>query len=77
MAGFIPAIKTIIRRILIAVLLYLYAYITACVLISNKRLLLFNAWFPFDTSVSPAYELITIEQVRFRFKCELQENYNF
>ncbi|XP_021941931.1 uncharacterized protein LOC110840920 isoform X2 [Zootermopsis nevadensis] len=62
MAGWISVIKTTIRRITISAELYLVAYIIACSVISDKRIPLFNAWFPCDMALSPAYELINIQQ---------------
>jgi hypothetical protein len=64
MAGWISFLDTIIRRTVACVMVYFMMYTATCLLISNKRILLFNAWFPFDWKVSPAYELINLQQVK-------------
>ncbi|XP_033607078.1 odorant receptor 2a-like [Cryptotermes secundus] len=62
MAGWISFLDTVIRRTVAIVMVYLLTYTAASLLIPHKRVLLFNAWFPFDWTVSPTYELICLQQ---------------
>jgi hypothetical protein len=66
MAGWISFLDTIIRRTVASMMVYLVGHTVFSLLISNKHILLFNAWFPFDWSVSPVYQLINLQQVNKR-----------
>ncbi|XP_033607070.1 putative odorant receptor 85e [Cryptotermes secundus] len=62
MAGWVFFLGTVIRRTVGIVMSYFLMHAAVTLLISHERVLLFNAWFPFDWTVSPTYELICLQQ---------------
>jgi hypothetical protein len=63
MAGLIPRVQKFTSSIIFFIsTLHLTFTICRAVLLA-KRPLSYNTWYPFDTSLSPTYELINITQV--------------
>jgi hypothetical protein len=65
MAGWIPRVQTITRRIIQFVPIFHLSFTVIRAALLAKRPLSYNTWYPFDTSLSPTYELINITQVTF------------
>jgi hypothetical protein len=64
MAAWIPRIQRMFFSITgVASIFHAIQSITR-MLVNNDRPLIFETWYPFDTSKSPVYELINITQVR-------------
>jgi hypothetical protein len=61
LAGWIPLIKLFSTRT--AVALTLFHFIQSTVRIATNHETFFIAWYPFDWSISPFYELVNISQV--------------
>jgi hypothetical protein len=60
-AGWIPLIKTYAARAAIAIMIF--HTLQSSIRIATKHETLFIAWYPFDWTVSPFYELVIIAQV--------------
>ena len=61
-AGWIPLIKTYTVRS--AVLIMVFHTVQSSIRIATKHETLFIAWYPFDWTISPLYELVIISQVK-------------
>jgi hypothetical protein len=81
MAGWIPRVQSITRRIIYFIPIFHLSFTVFRAAVSTKRPLSYNTWYPFDTSLSPAYELINITQVNFCYTYSLclmyDTKYNF
>ena len=60
-AGWIPLIKTYTARAAVAIMVF--HTVQSSIRITTKHETLFIAWYPFDWTVSPFYELVNISQV--------------
>jgi len=65
-AGWIPLIMKYSRSATIAILSF--HIVQSTILIVTKHETLFIAWYPFDWTVSPFYELVNISQVTITMK---------
>jgi hypothetical protein len=63
MAGRIPLIQKLTWRSIVLIMVSHAVHQTHRLTTMNDRPLVFNAWFPFNTTGSPAYELIYVSQV--------------
>jgi hypothetical protein len=61
-AGWIPLIKLFCTRVAIAITLV--HIVQSSVRIMTNQETLFIAWYPFDWTISPFYELVNISQVK-------------
>ena len=61
-AGWIPLIKTYTTRA--AVLIMVFHTVQSSLRIATKHETIMIAWYPFDWTVSPFYELVIISQVK-------------
>jgi len=61
-AGWIPLIKTYAIRAAILIVTFHYVQAPIRMLIDHEPLII--AWYPFDWTVSPYYEMVFISQVR-------------
>ena len=61
--GWIPLIQTYSTLAAIAAITFHYVQSTIRIVTSHETL--FTAWYPFDWTVSPFYELVNISQVLF------------
>jgi hypothetical protein len=68
-AGWIPVIKTYTARA--AGLMLVVHTVQSSIRIATNHETMFTAWYPFDWTVSPFYELVIISQV----KITIYENY--
>jgi hypothetical protein len=68
MAGWIPRVQAIIKRVNYFIAVFHVSYTTIRIVLSAKRPLPYNSWYPFDTTISPTYELTFIAQVTLRYK---------
>jgi len=66
-AGWIPLIKMYTTRLTLVTIVFHCVHSTIRVVKSNETL--FTAWYPFDWTVSPFYELVVISQVKI-FQCK-------
>jgi len=62
-AGWIPLIRTFSTRA--AVMLILIHTVQSTIRMATNHETVFRAWYPFDWTVSPFYELVNISQVTF------------
>jgi hypothetical protein len=63
-AGFIQKIPIIVRNIMAVIFVF---HTTQCaVRIVHNHDMVFAKWYPFDATVSPAYELANLSQVSFK-----------
>jgi len=60
-AGWIPRINMFGMRAAIAIILFHFGQSTFRILLNHETI--FIAWYPFDWTVSPFYELVIISQV--------------
>jgi hypothetical protein len=60
-AGWIPKINVFTMRAVIALLLIHFGQSTIRIVTNHETIL--TAWYPFDWTVSPFYELVNISQV--------------
>ena len=60
-AGWIPRINVFSMGAAIAIILFHFGQSTYRILLNHETL--FIAWYPFDWTVSPFYELVNISQV--------------
>jgi len=60
-AGWIPLIQTYARSVAVVVLAFHTIQSTIRIVINHETIL--TAWYPFDWTVSPFYELVNISQV--------------
>jgi hypothetical protein len=60
-AGWIPRINVFSMRAFIAITLYHLGQSTYRILLNHETI--FIAWYPFDWTVSPFYEMVNISQV--------------
>jgi hypothetical protein len=63
MAGWIPRLQAITIRFIYFIPVFHLSYGIARIVLLAKRPLPYNSWYPFDTTISPTYELIFISQV--------------
>jgi hypothetical protein len=61
-AGWIPRINFASTRVYIV--LSLFHFIQSTIRIFTNHETIFTAWYPFDCTVSPFYELVNISQVK-------------
>ena len=61
-AGWIPLIKTYSVRAAILILMFHSVQTTKRIVTNHETIVI--AWYPFDWTVSPYYELVIISQVR-------------
>jgi hypothetical protein len=61
-AGWIPLIKTYTTRAAILILTFHSVQTTTRIVTNHETIVI--AWYPFDWTVSPYYELVIISQVR-------------
>ena len=66
-AGWIPLIQMYATRIAVVTLAFHCVQSTIRIVISHETIIL--AWYPFDWTVSPFYELVNISQVTI-FQCK-------
>jgi hypothetical protein len=66
MAGWIPRVQLIAKRIIQFIIVFHSTYTTIRMAVLENRPLSYNGWYPFDTSVSPTYEVVNFTQVTFR-----------
>jgi hypothetical protein len=64
MAGRIPMIQKLTWQSIVLIMVSHAVHQTHRLATRNDRPLVFNAWFPFDTTGSPVYELVYLSQVR-------------
>jgi hypothetical protein len=62
-AGWIPLIKTYTARL--AVVMMVFHIVQSTIRIMTNLEKLFIAWYPFDWTISPFYELVNISQVKY------------
>ncbi|GFG31093.1 hypothetical protein Cfor_00699, partial [Coptotermes formosanus] len=62
MAGWIPRVQLIAKRIIQFIIIYHPVYTAIRIVVSPNRPLSFNGWFPFNATVSPTYELVNLIQ---------------
>jgi hypothetical protein len=60
-AGWIPRINMFSRRAVTAIILFHFVQSTIRIVTNHETILI--AWYPFDWTVSPYYELVNISQV--------------
>jgi len=60
-AGWIPRINVFAMRLLVFLVLFHFVYSTIRIVTNHETMLI--AWYPFDWTVSPFYELVNISQV--------------
>jgi hypothetical protein len=63
MAGRIPLIQKFTWQSIVLIMVSHTVHQTHRLTTRNDRPLVFNAWFPFDTTNSPVYELVYLAQV--------------
>jgi hypothetical protein len=63
MAGRIPLIQKFTWQSILLIMVSHAVHQTHRLATRNDRPLVFNAWFPFDTTNSPVYELVYLVQV--------------
>jgi hypothetical protein len=71
MAGWIPVIDTSAQKIHALLVSIHFIYIFFRSVSSDERQLQFNSWYPFETLVSPQYELVNATQVQLSEKPNL------
>jgi hypothetical protein len=64
MAGRIPLIQRLTWQSCVLIMVSHTVHQVHRLITTNDRPLVFNAWFPFNTTESPVFELIYISQVR-------------
>jgi hypothetical protein len=62
-AGWIPLIQTFAARA--ALVITVYHSVQTTIRVATKHETMITAWYPFDWTVSPFYELVNISQVTF------------
>jgi hypothetical protein len=62
-AGLIPRINVFSRRAAAVIILIHFTQSTIRIVTNHETIL--TAWYPFDWTVSPFYELVNISQVKF------------
>jgi hypothetical protein len=65
MAGRIPLIQRLTWQSCVLIMVSHAVHQVHRLITRNDRPLVFNAWFPFDTTESPVFELTYISQVRY------------
>jgi len=65
MAAWIPRIQLIGKRIIQSVIVFHSTFTSIRMAVLPNRPLSYNGWYPFNTSVSPIYELVNFTQVKF------------
>jgi len=71
MAGRIPLIQKFTWQSIVLIMVSHAVHQTHRLATRNDRPLVFNAWFPFDTTNSPVYELVYLAQVSAQKKSEI------
>jgi len=61
-AGWIPLIKTYNIRAAVMIMVFHTVQSSICILTNHETII--PAWYPFDWTVSPFYELVIISQVK-------------
>jgi len=64
MVAWIPRIQRVLTLVMYSAVITHLAQSILRILLDGDRSLLYSAWYPFDTTKTPAYELISIVQVR-------------
>ncbi|XP_033607079.1 odorant receptor 4 [Cryptotermes secundus] len=63
MAGWIPRIETITRRLINLTITFHFSYVLMKRLVSTNPRLSYNSWYPFDTSHAVVFELVNASQL--------------
>ena len=63
MVAWIPRIKRVLTLVMYSAVITHVGQSILQILLAGDRSLLYSAWYPFDTTKTPAYELISIVQV--------------
>lgn len=71
MAGRIPLIQKFTWQSIVLIMVSHAVHQTHRLATRNDRPLVFNAWFPFDTTKSPVYELVYLAQVSAQKESEI------
>jgi len=62
--AWIPRIRKVLTLVMYSATITHFIQSSLRILLAGDRSLLYSAWYPFDTTKTPAYELITIVQVK-------------
>jgi hypothetical protein len=73
MVAWIPRIQKVLTFVMYSAIITHVTQSVLRILLAGERSLLYSAWYPFDTTKTPAYELITIVQV----KLSMAKQYSF
>jgi hypothetical protein len=73
MVAWIPRIQKVLTYIMYSAITTHLAQSTLRIILGGDRSLLYSGWYPFDTTKTPAYELINIVQV----KLHITKQYSF
>jgi len=63
MAGWIPRIEKVTRRLINLTLIFHFSYVFMKRAVSTNRQLAYNSWYPFDTSNAIVFEIVNSSQV--------------
>ena len=64
MVAWIPRIQRVLTLVMYSAIITHLAQSILRILLAGDHSLLYSAWYPFDTTKTPAYELISIVQVK-------------
>jgi hypothetical protein len=64
MVAWIPRIQKVLTLVMYSAIITHLTQSILRILLAGDRSLLYSAWYPFDTTKTPAYQLITIVQVK-------------
>jgi hypothetical protein len=64
MVAWIPRIQRVLTLVMYSAIITHLAQSILRILLAGDRSLIYGAWYPFDTTKTPAYELISIVQVK-------------
>jgi hypothetical protein len=64
MVAWIPRIQRILNLVMYSAVITHVTQSILRIVLAGDRSLLYSAWYPFDTTKTPAYELINIIQVK-------------
>lgn len=73
MVAWIPRIQRVLTLVMYSAVITHFTQSILRILLAGDRSLLYSGWYPFDTTKTPAYELISIVQV----KLSLTKQYSF
>jgi hypothetical protein len=63
MAGWIPRIESLTRRLINLTIIFHFSYVLIKRLVSKNPQLSYNSWYPFDMSHAIVFELVNASQV--------------